>query len=966
VLRFIEETAGCVYRFEMATNMVCPQSKEVECVARDSISHKEYDLSPLVKTSNNWVAAMPLGYEGATIWINICRTLTPLKDGSNQCPRDAAACIQTEDGEHISLGSVTSPTVLESGQIAMQLSDGGRCPLDSSLKASALIEFVCDQTGRGSEGPSLVTFTESCEYAFEWRTPAACTLEGPSTTPPPVSAKTLPVSDCMFSDARGYKYDLTPLSHKDYTATNANTDETGVVYTYKLRACAAATCTGETDAAGCQTKEGSASSHWSLGKFVQKPTAEGGSVRVHYQNGDTCHGKYTRSSSIEFICDEAAGEGAPRYIAETEDCIYEFEWKTAFACPKALPAPVECFVVDPKTGAEYDLTVLTRAGDQPSWLARDDTAKEGGAKYEFLLNVCGPLTSSLNGAALGDCDGAAACQTFLDKTPPKPIGHAVNEPEIRSNGDIVLRYTLPEESTNLCHDMYRRKTLITLTCLPGTRGEPVYVGESDECEYHFTWATSAACNIANRTRGADCKVRDPVTGVEYDLSPLSLKRQSFESGDKKYHYALGVCKDLDDDCSSFNGGHVGACQTSTGSSSSYALGVSNDNPVLFDGHLRMEYTDGAVCHEGTSKEAPRSAFVQFECEAAAGVGTPEFLWESDKCTYFFKWRTAHACASESDVQCLTVDSAGNEYDLTALSLPSSNWEVLDELQKDSHRYFINVCHNLNPTEDIKGCNTRSSGACQLDNVAGTGKTFSLGHIATPIYDPQQGLMVKYEDGDAELCPNKKRSVTVYFTCKTDSDGLPLGVPVFDKEPTACSYEITWKTTAACKVSAQTEPHKCKLVDPVTKVEIDFTALSTADPAEVTAPDGHIYHLNPCATLPSQTNCESVNGCQDTPDGRHFSLGKTSGLELHGGEVIARLKAGSSCHDKKFHRSAFIQFKCGVSAQFVLFHPIPTFAQIPGMQLHICTYAHMSILRNTLCTMSPPRPRAHWFRVNGLI
>eukprot|EP00911_Craspedida_sp_UC1_P002414 UC1_evm2s1801 len=915
VLRFIEETADCIYRFEVATSLACPRAHEVECVVRDTNSNKEYDISTLTKTADNWAAALPLGKgdRGEALWINVCRSLVPKKDGSADCPADAGACLQTADGDHVSLGKVAPPVVLPSGQLALKLTNGGSCPdaTATGTTASATIALICDRSGR-STAPALLEVTESCEYAMEWRTAAACSLEDGSTTKAPAaSAPVLPTSACVFTDKLGNKYDLTALSHHDYTGTAPNTADDGTPYSYTMRPCAHVTsCGGKSQVGACQSK---GTRHWSMGKFVQAPVVEGGALRMRFRNGDTCHGKYKRSAEVTFVCDSDAGEGAPAFVAETDECIYEFEWKTSHACPVSVSAPVDCFIRNPRTGAEYDLTVLTKTGTQKPWLALDTQKEDQRGKYEFLLNVCGPLTSTLTGQALGPCAGAAGCQTWPDKThDPMPIGHAVNEPVVRDSGDIVLRYTLPEASKQLCHGAYHRSTSITFSCKPGTRGEPVYLGESEECEYKFAWETSAACDISNRTRGSGCKVRDPVTGVAYDLTPLANRRQQVRAG--KYTYALGVCRDLDDDCAGFGDGRVGACQSA--GSQSYAIGTATDAPVIFDGRLRLEYTDGAVCHKGTGKEARRSAVIQFECDPKAGKGQPEFLWESDKCTYFFKWVTSFACGATPDAECLTADVHGNEYDLSPLTLTKGNWEVLDELKRDSHRYYINVCHALNPEPALSKCTTGSA-ACQVD--ASGDSSYSLGRVGGPSVMPGKGLMLHYTDGDTTLCPGGRgREVSVAFTCKTSSDGLPLGVPKFRSEPEACRYEIEWASSAACRVQASTPAGHCKVKDSVTGIELDFSSLGKAEPARVEAPDGHVYRLNPCALLPTggvggdSGGCKtSSNVCQETRDGRHFSLGRATGIELHGEQAVARIMSGDLCHNK-YHRQALIQFKCGVT------------------------------------------------------
>ena len=109
-----------------------------------------------------------------------------------------------------------------------------------------------------------------------------------------------------------------------------------------------------------------------------------------------------------------------------------------------------------------------------------------------------------------------------------------------------------------------------------------------------------------------------------------------------------------------------------------SLGVSSVTPRLLGGVVTLLYTAGPVCHAGAPNESVRKTLIVFECNATAGAGTPQFVDETDDCTYVFKWATAVVCTpSKTQVPCLVRDlKTGNQYDLGVLARTSgTNWVV---------------------------------------------------------------------------------------------------------------------------------------------------------------------------------------------------------------------------------------------------------------------------------------------------
>lgn len=72
----------------------------MQCVVKDSKGN-EYDLSPLVKSTDNWKVTGTKNE--ATYYINICRVLHR-NDEVSDCPAKSSACKKLKNGTGINIG----------------------------------------------------------------------------------------------------------------------------------------------------------------------------------------------------------------------------------------------------------------------------------------------------------------------------------------------------------------------------------------------------------------------------------------------------------------------------------------------------------------------------------------------------------------------------------------------------------------------------------------------------------------------------------------------------------------------------------------------------------------------------------------------------------------------------------------------------------------------------------------------
>jgi insulin-like growth factor 2 receptor len=318
------------------------------------------------------------------------------------------------------------------------------------------------------------------------------------------------------------------------------------------------------------------------------------------------------------------------------------------------------------------------------------------------------------------------------------------------------------------------------------QGEPRFIRETDSCEYIFDWPSSAACVVPPVTTGADCRVRDTLSGIVFDLQPLSLPNGSYysvPSGDSSSMFHINVCSPVLDDQTSC--GSDSLAQTAGACVSGNVFGQANSNLQLSDGVLSLTYLDGTPC--GT--QVTRTTTITFECDPTQQHGLVELL-EQDACNAAFLFRTPYACHSIADpLQCIIEDNAGNVYDLSPLAKATGNW--IAAVQDDEHAkylYLLNPCRSLN-ADSLMSCPAESLG-CQV--TANSTKGLSLGTAArlsiqdgTIVYDvfggtpchQVCGVKMWLERSWADKCLYEQntfnRSAQILFVCAPGSLGSPL-------------------------------------------------------------------------------------------------------------------------------------------------------------------------------------------------
>ncbi|KAM6964907.1 cation-independent mannose-6-phosphate receptor [Aplochiton taeniatus] len=813
------------YNFRWYTSYACPERPQ-ECVVTDPTTLDQYDLSSLSRAvgAGNWqVTDLSNPANLRKYYINVCRPVVAVTG----CDRQASVCqmkyemkedVLSETVSVSNLGvSKRGPIIEAPDRLLLEYSDGSACSSDGVLMTySTRIHLVCSK-GTVSSGPRFLKF-QNCTATFAWETKAACAIRTIDNN-----------NTCTVVDPNtGFEFNLLPL------ASDAGYRTEGNGKTFLVNICGSVSACGPKAAAGCEIENSKPIGAVGLdGEARSLQYSTDGQLTLTYK-GDLDAASGTRHTFIIiFVCDPDSHPGSLKLLREelssdkdtTHDVFFEFS--TALAC---VPAPVDCTVSD-SHGNEYDLSHLTRDGEDSPWVAIDTTADA--KSQHFYINVCKPLPYS------HDCPVGplGACGFISDKG--LNLGLVQSSPQVASDGSISVVYL----NGDRCSEGTRYSTRILFQC-DDNPGSPVF-DRRDGCEYVFIWRTSEACPI-RKSQGDDCRVRDPRSGYEFDLSSLQGKDYITRSGSYQYHLSVcgglqrGVCthKDTGSD-------RVSSCQAE-GSTHKIA-GMSSQTLSYLGDQLMLNYTGGETCH----KIYNRSTEIYFTCHPDMHPGAPEFVKETAECTYLFTWRTALACVPVKTTSCSYNDMQGHSYDLSSLTTDSRNWVVEPSTGEVKKRFYINVCKSLVQQGGSWKCPSGAASCLKAGD-----EYVSLGEAESGPTMERNILKLKYTNG--EPCPDgvRRKSTVIHFQCDPDRvDSRPT--LVMDIED--CVYTFLWKTAAACPLNSS-QHDDCRVTNPATGHLFDLNSLSQPGGYTVYHHQDHrkMFRLNVCGEL-TNAGCAAGTG-----------------------------------------------------------------------------------------------------------
>lgn len=861
------------YNFHWYTSYACPERPH-ECLVTDPETLEQYDLSSLSRStsSSNWeVLDLSEPNNLKKYYINICRPLNAVPG----CDHHASVCQMDytyEQGsmkERVSVSNMgmskRGPVIEGRDRLLLEFTDGSVCISDGQrLTYTTHIHLVCSR-GSESTGPQFLMY-HNCTANFRWETRAACAIT------------TTENDSCAVVDPNtGFLFDLKLLASERGYKTKANGKD------FVVNICADAPECGK-DMAGCELEEGHPVSPVGVKKTLQYSTDGHLSLTYQGQLDDSTAKRDT--FTINFACDPNSHRGSLKLLQEDMSSLPDsvvvhdvlFEFSTALAC---IPAPVDCQIIDSQ-GNEYDLRQLIRDVDDSPWIAIDT---DGVKSRSFYINVCKPLPT------VKDCPVGplGACGVVDGKG--YNLGYVQSRPHAAEDGSISIVY----QNGDRCDSTSRYSTRIILQC-DENPGSPMY-DRRDGCEYIFIWRTSKACPI-RKSQGDNCRVRDPRTGYEFDLS--SLKGKDYPVRNDKYIYHLSVCGPLQRGiCTHIDTGNdtVASCQVD--GAKEKIGGLANQVLSFVGEQLILNYTNGDTCH----RIYQRSTEIYFSCHRDRHPGVPEFIKETEECTYLFSWPTALACIPVKTTSCSYNDGQGHSYDLSPLAMDSRNWEVEHSTDDTKKNIYINVCRSLVQQGGSWKCPSSAASCMKFGD-----DYVSLGQLESgPVWD-RGVLKLQYSSG--QVCPDgiRNRSSIIRFKCDKDKvDSRPTLISAVEE----CVYNFLWLTAAACPLNS-TQQDDCRVTNPATGHLFDLNTLMKEEGYTV-------YHQKEFRKMFRMNICGNVTNAGCSP-GTAVCI-KDTKTAVSGGQVSRKLsykdhvleltyEGGSPCAaNPDLHHKTIIHFIC---------------------------------------------------------
>ncbi|XP_006882881.1 PREDICTED: cation-independent mannose-6-phosphate receptor [Elephantulus edwardii] len=341
----------------------------------------------------------------------------------------------------------------------------GFCKHSNSHRTSTIV-FKCDEDMEIG-WPQVFSEVRGCEVTFEWKTKVVC---------PPKKM------ECKFVHQHK-TYDLRLLSSLTSSWSFVHDGDS-----YYINLCQKVH-KGPSDcldrASICRR---TASGHvQALGLVhTQKLDVVDGRIVITYTKGYQCGENKTASSVIELTCAKTVGKPMLDRF-DIDSCTYHFLWDTRAACA-VKPQEVEMVngtILNPASGRRFSLgdiyfKLFSASGD----------IRANGDKYLYEIQL-----SSITSSSNPSCTGANICQ--LKASDPhfsRKVGTSDKAKYYVQDGDLDVVFS----SSSKCGKDKTKSVSSTIFfhCDPSVdEGIPEFSHETADCQYLFSWYTSAVCPL---------------------------------------------------------------------------------------------------------------------------------------------------------------------------------------------------------------------------------------------------------------------------------------------------------------------------------------------------------------------------------------------------------------------------------------------------------------------------------------
>ncbi|KAM9666055.1 cation-independent mannose-6-phosphate receptor [Trichechus inunguis] len=341
----------------------------------------------------------------------------------------------------------------------------GFCKFSNSHRTSAII-FRCDEEA-DIGWPQIFSEVRGCEVTFEWKTKVVC---------PPKKM------ECKFIQ-KHKTYDLRLLS--SLTGSWFFVHD-GASYYINLCQKVYKGPSGCSERASVCKKSTSGKVQVLGLVHTQKLDVVDDRVVVTYSKGHRCGQNKTASTVIELMCAKTVGRPVfDRF--DIDSCTYYFSWDTRAACA-VRPQEVEMVngtITNPINGKSFSL------GDIYFKLFRaSGDMRTNGDQYLYEIQL-----SSITSSSHPSCSGANICQLKPnDQQFSRKVGTSDKTKYYIQDGDLDVVFS----SSSKCGKDKTKSVSSTIFfhCDPSVEGGiPEFSHETADCQYLFSWYTSAVCPL---------------------------------------------------------------------------------------------------------------------------------------------------------------------------------------------------------------------------------------------------------------------------------------------------------------------------------------------------------------------------------------------------------------------------------------------------------------------------------------
>eukprot|EP01135_Chromosphaera_perkinsii_P001997 Nk52_evm44s215 gene=Nk52_evmTU44s215 len=902
---YVEETVDCAFIFEWKTRSACSFKKvknetHAECKVADQ-NGVEFDLSPLGRGPD--ADPYEIKKEPFVYKFNICKALPKNTVCGSSKTDDVASCELKPKNESYAraIGKTSNELLID------PITDITSVEYDQGDGCKTTVNFICPKGGGPSPAPEYVRRDGDCKHFFNFPTELVC--KGAAET----------ISCVALGNSGKKMYDLSSLVAignprvADVEVDLFNNTK-GKVYVNVCKAAGKNFCGGK---AGICFSDGK-NVHKNLGVPKNSPEVDSkGALTFTAGDGDkVCDNDKSAVSVIHFVCAKSGLSAPILKDASMDTCTFIFVWETPLACSEDFEKSDDCVIDVPSEGYSLDLNVLRDYSKNVDFSLDYNNTR-------YMINVCGPLKEK-DSKCKSLAKDAGVCKIEIDPkamttSKPEIIGLATKK-VYYANGVIYMKYKGREECMKVNGKTVYKTSILTILCDEKGMSSPEFSKKEGECEFHFTWKTSAACSPS--AEEVECSITDS-KGNEIDLSPLSSKKGYLaESPKKKSSFYFNVCKGLNrDECPA----NVGGCEYERDTKKKISLGRVR-HPLRYNEEkklLAIRYTDGAKC--GKDLKERKQTVIEFVCnDKTVMLNDDDDDDDDDKvrperapsveivddCLQTVVWQTRHACPVTRDEEevnksCVLDDKvSGHKFDLT--SLYRAQGYTIDE---NGVKIVFTVCNKLKSTlckvPDAAGCADLGNDKYQL-----------LGNFEKRQLSYHGGELSLEFPGGPKVGKCASTSMDILFTCtNTGVEEPPKLVYAEKSKKNFCSVTINFPTPLSCAPVEQ----DCLVEDKSTGISYDFGLLADMDfqALKTVGSESVIeYYLSVCKPLRMEGCPKESGACKKQLKGGNVGLGKIVGKPVvKKGQVSVEYTNGDTCQYGAKRRKSVIYFICGSGLGF---------------------------------------------------